>query len=117
MTPAAADAPVVLDLQAAQSPTYRERGVARYALDYAAALVETVPDLVDRVLTRSDLPPVTDVPPALTGGVMTAVPDWDRAGGVFHALSPFDIDTPVRRDLAPGGVPVPVADWWSRSTT
>jgi len=97
LTPALADAPVVLDLQAAQSPTYRERGVARYALDYATALVQTVPELVDRVLTRSDLPPVTGVPEALTGGVMSDVPDWDRAGGVFHALSPFDIDTPVRR--------------------
>jgi glycosyltransferase involved in cell wall biosynthesis len=97
LTPALADAPVVLDVQAAQSATYRERGVARYALDYAAAVVQTVPDLVDRVLTRPDLPPVSGVPEALTGGVMTAVPDWDRAGGVFHALSPLDIDTPVRR--------------------
>ena len=97
MTPALADAPVVLDIQAAQSPTYRERGVARYALDFTAALIRTAPDLVDQVLVRSDLPPVTALPEALAGGVVTAVPRWDRAGGVFHALSPFDIETPVRR--------------------
>ena len=97
MTSALADAPVIVDLQAAQSPTYRERGVARYVLEYAAALVRTVPDLIDQVLMRSDLPPVTAVPQSLTGGVITSVPEWDRAGGVFHALSPFDIETPVRR--------------------
>jgi glycosyltransferase involved in cell wall biosynthesis len=97
LTSALADAPVIVDLQAAQSPTYRERGVARYVLEYAAALVRTVPDLIDQVLMRSDLPPVTAVPQSLTGGVITSVPEWDRAGGVFHALSPFDIETPVRR--------------------
>ncbi len=96
MTLALADAPVVLDLQAAQSPTFRERGVARYALDYAAALVRTVPELIDQVLVRSDLPSITAAPEALTGAVMTALPDWGRSGGVFHAMSPFDIETPVR---------------------
>ena len=50
MTPAALDPPVVLDLQAVQSPTYRERGVARYALDFATALARTAPDLLDQVL-------------------------------------------------------------------
>jgi len=97
LTPALAGAPVVLDIQAAQSPTYRERGVARYALDFAAALVRTAPDLIDQVLMRPDLPPVTTLHEALAGGVVTGVPRWDRAGGVFHALSPFDIETPVRR--------------------
>ena len=96
VAPAAPEAPVVLDLQAAQSPTYRERGVARYALDFAAALVRTVPELVDQVLLRPDLPPVTDLPPALADGPLTTRARWDRPGGVFHALSPFDIGTPVR---------------------
>ena len=71
--------------------------MARYALDFTAALIRTVPDLVDQVLVRSDLPPVTTLPEELADGVVTAVPRWDRAGGVFHALSPFDIETPVRR--------------------
>ena len=99
MTPEAPEAPaapVVLDLQAAQSPAYRERGVARYALDFAAALVRTVPELVDQVLFRPDLPPVRDLPPALVDGPLTTSAHWDRPGGVFHALSPFDIGTPVR---------------------
>ena len=71
--------------------------MARYALDFTAALVRTVPDLVDQVLVRSDLPPVTTLPEELADNVVTAVPRWDRRGGVFHALSPFDIETPVRR--------------------
>jgi glycosyltransferase involved in cell wall biosynthesis len=85
----------VLDLQAVQSPTYRERGVARYALDFATALARTAPDLLDQVLVRPDLPAVTGHEPALDG-VLTSSPRWDRAGGVFHALSPFDLETPVR---------------------
>jgi glycosyltransferase involved in cell wall biosynthesis len=85
----------VLDLQAVQSPTYRERGVARYALDFATALARTAPDLLDQVLVRPDLPAVTGHEPVLDG-VLTSSPRWDRAGGVFHALSPFDIETPVR---------------------
>jgi glycosyltransferase involved in cell wall biosynthesis len=96
LTPAALDAPVVLDLQAVQSPTYRERGVARYALDFAAAMARTAPDLLDQVLVRPDLPAISGHDPVLDG-VLTSSPRWDRAGGVFHALSPFDIGTPVRQ--------------------
>jgi glycosyltransferase involved in cell wall biosynthesis len=96
LTPAEPDAPVILDLQAAQSPTYRERGVARYAVDFTDALVRTVPDLVDQVLLRPDLPPLNDLPEALGRGPLTTAADWSRLGGVFHALSPFDIATPVR---------------------
>jgi len=70
--------------------------VARYALDFAAALVRTVPELVDQVLVRPDLPPITDLPPALAEGALTTAARWDCPGGVFHALSPFDIGTPVR---------------------
>ncbi len=69
--------------------------MARYAVDFAASLVETVPEMVDRVLIRPDLAPLTGLPEALAG-VVTDQPDWSRPGGVFHALSPFDIATPVR---------------------
>ena len=70
--------------------------MARYAVDFANALVATVPELVDQILLRPDLPPLTDLPEALGLGPLTTEADWGRAGGVFHALSPFDIATPVR---------------------
>jgi glycosyltransferase involved in cell wall biosynthesis len=69
--------------------------VARYALDFAAAMARTAPDLLDQVLVRPDLPAVSGHDPVLDS-VLTSSPRWDRAGGVFHALSPFDIGTPVR---------------------
>jgi glycosyltransferase involved in cell wall biosynthesis len=87
---------VVLDLQAAQSSTYRERGVARYVVDFATALVRTVPHLLDQVLVRPDLRPIHGLGPVEASGLVTDTPDWDRRGGVFHALSPFDLETPVR---------------------
>jgi glycosyltransferase involved in cell wall biosynthesis len=96
LTAAAPDAPLVLDLQAAQSPTYRERGVARYALDFTVALVRTAPELVDQVLVRPDLAPLSGLAEALGPDRVTTRADWSRPGGVFHALSPFDIGTPVR---------------------
>jgi glycosyltransferase involved in cell wall biosynthesis len=95
LTPAPHDGPVVLDLQAAQSATYRERGVARYVVDYAAALVRTDPEILDQILVRPDLRPIDGLEPAVAR-LTTDTPDWDRSGGVFHALSPFDLDTPVR---------------------
>ncbi len=70
--------------------------MARYAVDFTAALVQTVPDLVDQVLVRADLAPVDDLPDALGRGPLTTEADWSRPGGVFHALSPFDLATPVR---------------------
>jgi glycosyltransferase involved in cell wall biosynthesis len=70
--------------------------VARYAVDFTAALVQTVPHLVDQVLVRPDLAPIDDLPDALRLGPVTAEADWSMPGGVFHALSPFDLATPVR---------------------
>jgi len=88
---------VLLDLQASQSPTYRERGVARYSLDFARALAAETPDVLDQVLLRADLGPVGGLDALLEQGVLTTKPDWDRPGAVFHVLSPFDLATPVRR--------------------
>ena len=96
MTPAP-HGPVLLDLQASQSPTYRERGVARYSLDFARALAAETPDVLDQVLLRADLGPVGGLDALLEQGVLTTKPDWDRPGAVFHVLSPFDLATPVRR--------------------
>ena len=70
--------------------------MARYAVDFTASLLRTVPELVDQVLVRPDLAPPAGLPPSLRREVFTHTPDWSRPGGVFHALSPFDIATPVR---------------------
>ena len=86
----------MLDLQAAQSASYRERGVARYALDYTLALAHTTPELLGKVLVRSDRSPIPELQPLVDRGVATTSPDWSGTGGIFHALSPFDIATPVR---------------------
>ncbi len=70
--------------------------MARYAIDFAHAVLTTASELVDQILLRPDLPPLTDLPEALDHGPLTTEADWRRPGGVFHALSPFDIATPVR---------------------
>ena len=49
---------VTLDLQAAQSTTYKERGVARYALDFATALAAHPAAVLEQVLVRHDLAPL-----------------------------------------------------------
>jgi len=87
--------PLVVDLQGAQSVTYRERGVARYVLAYGQALLRTAPQLVDQLLVRADLLPTPGLEPLLASGALTTTPRWDRNGGLFHAMSPFDLDTPV----------------------
>jgi glycosyltransferase involved in cell wall biosynthesis len=88
--------PLVLDLQAAQSITYRDRGVARYVLDYAKAILRVAPEFVDQLLVRPDLLPTAGLDPFLSDSLVTTVARWDRTGGLFHAMSPFDLDTPVR---------------------
>jgi glycosyltransferase involved in cell wall biosynthesis len=90
-------APVVLDLQAVQSATYRERGVARYALDFATALARSQPEVLDQVLVRPDLPPASGAQALVDAGLVTTTPRWGPPGGILHALSPFDLDTPIRR--------------------
>lgn len=58
------------------------------------------PDLVRQVLLNPRLPGV-DLPEGLSKAVTAGeMPEWPAAGGVFHALSPFDLDVPLR-DLWP----------------
>ena len=60
--------PVVLDLQALQSPDFRGRGIARYAYELAVALERDHPELVGRYLLNPDLPPPGDLGPLLGSG-------------------------------------------------
>ena len=91
----ALDSPVVLDLQAVQSPTFRERGVARYALDFTRAVIRHAPGAIDQIIVRSDGSDHDGLRASLGTDIVTSTPTWDMTGGVFHALSPFDIDIPV----------------------
>ena len=86
--------PVVVDLQALQSPDYRGRGIARYAYELSVALEARHPDLVCRYLLNPDLPPPGDLGPLLTSGKVDygGVPASAR---LLHALSPFELGVPI----------------------
>jgi glycosyltransferase involved in cell wall biosynthesis len=92
------DGPVVLDLQAIQSPHHRGRGIARYAYEVAAALEEVRPDLIGRILLNPDLAPPGEIGPLLASGKVAysgtagALPGGAR---IFHSLSPFELDLPL----------------------
>lgn len=91
--------PVVVDLQAIQSPDHRGRGIARYSYELAVALVASRPDLVGRVLLNPELPPPGEIEPLLASGTVAyagspgALPDEAR---IFHSLSPFELEQPLR---------------------
>jgi glycosyltransferase involved in cell wall biosynthesis len=88
--------PVVVDLQALQSPDHRGRGISRYAYELAVALERRHPELVGRYLLNPDLPPPADLGPLLGSGKVdySGVPDSAR---VLHALSPFELGVPIDR--------------------
>lgn len=92
------DGPVLLDLQALQSPDYRGRGVARYATDFALALERRHPQVVGRFLFSPDLAPPGDVEELLaTGKVAYAGSPEGRPASarLLHALSPFELGRPI----------------------
>ncbi|HUE60666.1 MAG TPA: glycosyltransferase [Acidimicrobiales bacterium] len=90
-----ANGSVTIDLQAAQSPHYRERGIARYALDYTKSVTRAAPELFGQVLVNPKLPLTPGVDDLRRYATVTALPDWDGGGRVFHVLSPFELDIPV----------------------
>jgi glycosyltransferase involved in cell wall biosynthesis len=90
-----ATGPLIIDLQAAQSPAYRERGVARYATDFTKAILARYPGAVDRVLVNPDLPPLSGLDGLVVSGKVSGRRRWEGTGGVFHVLSPFELDVPL----------------------
>ena len=88
---------VALDLRAAQSRHYRERGIARFVFELTSALVEHHPDLVGSVLVDPDAPPVRHLDAIAESGRLTTPARWEARERVFHAMSPFDLDVPVRQ--------------------
>ena len=84
---------VILDLVAAQSPSYKGRGIARYSTELARAIVQRHPDLVNSIVVHPELGP-----PEGTEGLdewLTSAPDWSEAS-VVHLSSVFEPEVPVR---------------------
>ena len=90
-----AGGPVTIDLQAAQSPHYRDRGIGRYATHFTEALVDVRPDLVNQVLLNPRLPAIERLDRILSRVPVRNHPEWSDPGGIFHVLSPFDMDVSI----------------------
>jgi glycosyltransferase involved in cell wall biosynthesis len=87
---------VVIDLVAPQSPSYRERGIARHGLDFAQAVVECHGDLIDRVLLHPELPPAGGLERLVSSGKASTSLAHLPTGGIFHLTSAFEPEVPVR---------------------
>jgi glycosyltransferase involved in cell wall biosynthesis len=88
---------VALDLRAAQSRHYRERGIARFAVDYACAMVEHDPELVGSVIVDPELPPIQGIDALAASGRLVAPAAWKARERLFHVMSPFDLDVAIRQ--------------------
>lgn len=87
---------VTIDLQAAQSPHYRGRGLARYAIEFTDAMIKYRPDLVHQVMLNPRFPAIDGI-----DGIVGKVPvvnrlEWPNASGILHTLSPFELDVPIQ---------------------
>ena len=84
---------VIFDLVAAQSPSYKGRGIARYTVELTRAIVKRHPELVSSVVVHPELEP-----PEGTDDLadwLTTKPDW-AAASVVHLSSAFEPEVPVR---------------------
>jgi glycosyltransferase involved in cell wall biosynthesis len=88
---------VVVDLVAPQSPSYRERGIARHGLDFANAVVDRHSELIDRVLLHPELPPAGGLEHLIDSGKAATDLEGLAPGGVFHVTSAFEPEVPIRR--------------------
>lgn len=86
-------APVFVDVQATQSRSHGERGIARYVVEQAAAVERVAPGLVSGFLLnpRFTIPPAVE-PLLSTGRVRWASTDPPRRNVVLHIASPFELD-------------------------
>ncbi len=95
------DGRVVIDLVAAQSPSYRERGIARHSIDFTTAMLARHPELIERVLLHPELPPVGGLDDILASGKAVGVRHWEGDRGVFHVTSAFEPEVPIRAVWSP----------------
>ena len=103
-----ASGPVLVDVQATQSAGHRDRGVARYTAELAAALWRTHRPLVHSFLLNPDLAPPGAVEPLVASGRLTYSDRVHIGGGVagngdgaearlLHVVSPIELDVPIGR--------------------
>jgi glycosyltransferase involved in cell wall biosynthesis len=84
---------VIFDLVAAQSPSYRGRGIARYSIELARALAQHHPELLSSIVVHPELAPVDGVEDL--GRWVTSSPEWAE-GSVLHMSSVIEPEVPVR---------------------
>jgi glycosyltransferase involved in cell wall biosynthesis len=84
---------VILDLVAAQSPSYKGRGIARYSTELARSIVQRYPEMVNSIVIHPELGPPEGTEDL--GEWLTAAPDWSAAS-VVHLSSVFEPEVPVR---------------------
>ena len=95
---------VIFDLVAAQSPSYRGRGISRYSTELVRAMVQYHPELVSSIVVHPELGP-TEGTEDLSEWLTTS-PDWAE-GSVLHMSSVIEPEVPVARLLASRGIGAP----------
>jgi glycosyltransferase involved in cell wall biosynthesis len=91
-SPKANKAPVIVDLQALQSSTTRDRGIGKYALSWVAALEALDANLVRAYLLNPRLSPPGALDAVLSSGKVRYAETIDLAGiELWHTMSPFDL--------------------------
>ncbi|HEY4938366.1 MAG TPA: hypothetical protein VIJ69_05020, partial [Actinomycetota bacterium] len=79
--------PLILDLQALQSPHHRDRGIGRWSFEFTRALCETRPDLVGAILLNPALPEPDDLGELAATGKVHRAGDADLSSGrIYHVL-------------------------------
>ncbi|MDQ1480053.1 MAG: hypothetical protein QOI44_914 [Actinomycetota bacterium] len=94
----AARGPVLFDVQATQSASHRDRGVARYTAELAGALWQRDPSLIHSFLLNPDLAPPGSVEALVASGRIVHSDRVDVDGArLLHVCSPFELEVPISR--------------------
>jgi glycosyltransferase involved in cell wall biosynthesis len=95
--------PVLVDVQATQSASHRDRGVARYTAELAAALWSRHAALVHSFLVNPDLSPPGSVEALVASGRLEYSDEVGLGRGgddgprLLHLCSPFELEVPINR--------------------
>jgi glycosyltransferase involved in cell wall biosynthesis len=82
---------IYCDLQATQTPTNPDRGIARYVAEFSRAVEENHPGVVEAWVLNPALPVPAHILPLMTGGAVRSQDDPDLSPpDVWHVLSPFE---------------------------
>ncbi|HMC05696.1 MAG TPA: glycosyltransferase [Actinomycetota bacterium] len=108
-TDASGAGPLILDLQALQSPHHRDRGIGRWSFEFTRALCDAHPDLVGAILLNPALPEPDDLGALAATGKVHRAGEVDLSSGrIYHVLSPFELDEPLARVWPPTGAGNPM---------